>query len=389
MTISLKINPVRALQILRCDLFGNPNSILLGNVATSVVHYTAIPYLDFNFVERSEGEQVMKALLSASKAKTEKTTVLIYGVGGSGKSSIANHLGKDNEIKAAFTSGIYWIELPEPSTADAIAKAIWAILPADPNAKEFNQVVLQQRLETLVQRGSLLLIVDNVTTPAQLKDLRSYYRGCILATARTADALKDLNDDSIEKVQLSGFTMAQAVLALKDHGRPRPRTTVNPDSATFSVEVQVYSVDDEKAILNIAKFCNCFPLSLRILGSYKANNPQFSWREVDNAMKNLNPNDPLNSILKSTLNAMARDTVRAPAVKRLLQMSAFGKHVKIPLSVLSRWWDLTEAALNATDGPIGLLSASGFLNRESDGKVTLHDHIYDFLAENYGTEALF
>ena len=140
-----------------------------------------VPYmsgdLPRDFVPRpAEYEKLKGIVLSAgSKATVEFTTALV-GAGGYGKTTLANQLCRDPDVRFEFTDGILRVEIGK-EREDVTDLILDWIEKLDPNAKRpgFQNIeTAAEHLAELIGEARLLLVIDDVWREEQL---RPFLRG--------------------------------------------------------------------------------------------------------------------------------------------------------------------------------------------------------------------
>ncbi|MEV8437480.1 NB-ARC domain-containing protein [Actinosynnema sp. NPDC051121] len=144
-------------------------------------------------VERHElGERLIAALLTRDVSEVGITAAL-HGVGGFGKTTMAAWACHHPEVDAAFPGGVLWLTVGQDARGAALAErindlvfALSGIRPpvADP------MVSGAELGRALDERGPVLLVLDDVWTPDQVRPFRIGGRGSTrLITTRIPDVL--------------------------------------------------------------------------------------------------------------------------------------------------------------------------------------------------------
>jgi uncharacterized protein (UPF0276 family) len=154
------------------------------------------PPLPQFFVDRPEPIKAVKNLLLPAH-RTPGTLVIsaIYGLGGIGKSVLAQALARDEEVKAYFADGVLWATLGQkPDLLPLLGSWIQAL--GDFSFKPTSVDIAASHLQTLLFDKRMLLVVDDVwnsedATPFQVGGDNC----CVLITTRRADIADEAGAD--------------------------------------------------------------------------------------------------------------------------------------------------------------------------------------------------
>jgi WD40 repeat protein len=146
------------------------------------------------FVPRpAESEALKTAILIVPTSKAVALTVVLRGAGGYGKTTLANHLCRDPDVRFEFADGILRVEIGK-ERGDVTGLVIDLIEKLDPQGKRpgFQDVVTaSEHLGELIGAARLLLVIDDVWRE---EHLRPFLRGgpnCVrLVTTRLPEALQ-------------------------------------------------------------------------------------------------------------------------------------------------------------------------------------------------------
>src|SRR5947207_6508682 len=129
------------------------------------------------YVPRPQEFQALKdSLLREGSNRLTAMTSALKGAGGYGKTTLAQALCHDPDIKKAFPDGIEWVTLGEtPSTGDLVAKikgVIYRLSQTSPPVESLEVAVAELRA-VLEERRLLLVLDDAWRTP----DLKPFLQG--------------------------------------------------------------------------------------------------------------------------------------------------------------------------------------------------------------------
>ncbi|XP_004307506.1 PREDICTED: putative disease resistance protein RGA3-like isoform 3 [Fragaria vesca subsp. vesca] len=343
---------------------------------------TSLPNVK-TFGRDNEKNLIISKLLSESSEGNEVPLIIpIVGMGGMGKTSLANLVYNDDKIKSHFDKSI-WVCVSDPFEDIKIAKAIIEGLDKDNTSKYSNELeTLLQCIFESVEGKKFLLVLDDVWSPDShqweelIKPLCTGAIGSrVLVTTR-------------KKAVVTLMKATTQIIPLRELGEP------------FCLSLFFYNADvDESSVsrefhdigLAIVKRCKGLPLAAKTLGSLMRNKEKIEeWRAILNSktweLKNIQ-HDVFQPLLLSYHDL-------DPAVKRcLLYCVVFPKDYVYDKTTLIEVW-MSQDYLNVKGSQenmiVGqnyfdnLVKRSFFQDVEVNywsGNITckIHDIVHDFL----------
>lgn len=221
---------------------------------------------DPNFTGRDAELHELAAILKAGESVAIGQPVAVSGLGGIGKSSLANAFV--HRYGRFFAGGVFWLSFADPAAISSELAACGAFLELHPNYADLehhDQVALTQRAwENPLPR---LLIFDNCEDQKLLDECRPKSGGCrVLVTSRIGvwDPARGLNTINLQAL---------------------PRT----DSVAFLRKLARHLGDGEADA--IAAELGDFPLALYLAGSFLDRYRSVSPEAYVQALRNTNPLD--------------------------------------------------------------------------------------------------
>jgi WD40 repeat protein len=146
-----------------------------------------------NFVPRPEEYRPLKqAVLAEAPNRTVALTTALLGAGGYGKTTLANAICHDDDVRFEFSDGILRVEIGQGRN-DVIALVADLIEKLDPEGKRpgFADIVTaSEHLGELLGESRILLVIDDVWREAQLKPFLRGGPNCVrLVTTRLPGVL--------------------------------------------------------------------------------------------------------------------------------------------------------------------------------------------------------
>ncbi len=149
--------------------------------------------LSTDFVPRPEEYRPLKAaVLAETPNRTVALTTALLGAGGYGKTTLANALCRDDDVRFEFSDGILRVEIGKERN-DVTSLVADLIEKLDPDGKRpgFTDVVTaSEHLGELLGESRVLLVIDDVWREAQLKPFLRGGPNCVrLVTTRLPGVL--------------------------------------------------------------------------------------------------------------------------------------------------------------------------------------------------------
>ncbi|GLZ31940.1 SARP family transcriptional regulator [Lentzea sp. NBRC 105346] len=318
-----------------------------------------------NFTGRKELLAQLDALLDTARGQV----VLLHGMPGAGKTSLATRWAHFR--KKRFPDGQLFLDLrgfgPEKPMAaeDAIAILLASLgvrLAAVPQPTIDEQRV---RLHKLLRDKKILLILDNVRETAQVRPVLAATAGCCcLVTARS---------------QLAGLTIREGVQTL----RVDPMTA--PESiALLQAELLGTGRNDEAGgLAALTRIAAGLPLGLKIIAQHVVERPytpltelaeEFRQRGLDalDAPHSDDEGATLSGVFSWSLQALPPATVRA---FRLL-----GLHPGAEFDVIAACAALGEDYRGGADH-LRVLAKANLVRQSSSSRYRLHDLLHDYAVD--------
>jgi WD40 repeat protein len=170
---------------------------MLKQVLTGPGETRRVPYmagdLAEDFVPRpAEYARLKEAVLAEGSDRAVALTTALRGAGGYGKTTLANYLCRDPDIRFEFTDGILRVEIGK-ERSDVTGLIIDLIETLHPEGKRpgFQDVqTAAEYLASLIGEARLLLVVDDVWRKAQLQPFLLRAPNCVcLVTTRLPEVL--------------------------------------------------------------------------------------------------------------------------------------------------------------------------------------------------------
>jgi tetratricopeptide (TPR) repeat protein len=309
-------------------------------------------------------------------------TVLMTGMGGTGKTTLARHIGKQAE--STYGGGVLWLQLnPEVTKAlDAQRRAIAAWKEAHPQSRDSNAEISPEQLKRLLSENPkpLLAILDD----AWSSDVITGIRACLpegtplLITTRNVNLATPRTGERYELTQLS----PEDALSFLSQ-----RLNLNGTHAPDLREIGALLGHHALALELVAAWLERESLSDMPALKNKLRHPKGLFRT-------LNMGDSRDENLEKALalSYLPLEENEPETAKAFRLLSALPSGLDFTPELAFAVWDTAEdeEAQNEADETLRQLTRVGLLERRSNGRYFLHQTLHAYaskLIEDKGEKA--
>jgi len=337
-----------------------------------VARYNNAPALPENFVDRPEILHALRDALFQEAASRNLALTALQGMGGIGKTVLAQALCRDAVVQHAFPDGIFWFTIGKESGLgfDRRMKAVPG-LDRLLGAYEGAEACASQYRNALRDMAALI-VLDDVWRAGDIDPFRTEApRSRLLITTRDMEIAPTFGAREFTADLLSE-AKAREVLA-RWAGLPNP--TMLPAQA-------------ERVIGE----CQNLPLALAMIGAQLRGKPLVHWDIVlghlgraDLARIEARFPEPHTTLFRAI--QVSVDALDGPDRSRYLALAVVLENMVVAPAVQQTLWNLDEGkALETADRLVGLSLAR---RDGADGGIRLHDLQLDYVRAEYGNrEAL-
>jgi WD40 repeat protein len=228
-----------------------------------------IPELPPGFRAQPERLKVLRDLLLADLQGPKvisgaRARVGVKGMGGIGKSVLANAMARHPEVRRAFKDGIYWIALGQQPGVAELQR--WLARQLGDDGLFENETVGRERLRELLKDREVLLILDNVWERPHAEAFNVIgHLGRLLLTTRDSGLVTALSShENHYQVNLPSRAEAEELLA-------------------SAAEVEIQDLRANEAARETVEKCKRLPLALALCGGMVRAGT--SWKDVLGALR--------------------------------------------------------------------------------------------------------
>lgn len=331
-----------------------------GNEAAvrAVAERMKVPQLIESFQPRQVQNDVVEKLV-AEPAPGRASVVALVGMGGSGKTLLAQAVSCDERIRSRFRHGVIWMRAGSRSPEECQAALLGALgESAPPRHVETGIELLRERMS----ETQCLLVIDDVNGNDQRLALDVLGPGsAILFTTRNREPVPQARAHLVEVETLS---RGEARVVLAAHAN-----AALPEDAGEIGEIIVR--------------CGGLPLALAICGAMTG--PDCSWADVAMLLRKRNPaalqatfDDYRHTSLLAAIEASVKGLDEVTR-ERYQDLAVFADRGPVPVSAAARLWGPQCDAAESLHVIRQLAGRSLLTYRGDDSTFVLHDLLYDYV----------
>ena len=326
-------------------------------------YVTADP-LPTTYVPRPAKLEELRRAVIDDDGRGPVAVTALRGLGGIGKTVLAQALCKDEVVQAAFPDGVVWTTIGR-TPGDLVSQMHEVGKALDDLTGEYNTLDSSKNsLRTALQGKAALVVLDDVWDVQHVQPFLSEERRCrVLFTTRNGNISSHLGADEV-RLDVMEPGPARALL-IKWAGR------------------------DESEFGRIAERLGYLPLALKIAGArLKEGMTAAEWLATFEHVSQIklgrysnDPGDNLKVCFDVTIEQLAE------ADRRFYDaLGVFPEDLAVPEQVVVRLWRGMEPSLSKVDcvDLLRELERWALIERDADKQITLHDLLYDYTRERLG-----
>jgi len=327
--------------------------------------YVTEPSLPRNYVYRAEAIESLRDIVTAQNEGPNIALTALWGMGGIGKTVLAQALCRDEVVRRRFPDGIVWVSIGRESKISIVEqmREVAKVLDDRLNGDEMTQGCMNW-YRTMMQNKSALVVLDDVWRASDLDPfVAESPRSHLLFTTQRARLFSSV-----------GAQEYRADWLTEDESRKLFATSSN----CFPLWPEADALITE---------CGRHPLALSMIGAMVRGKPRSSWKHVHKLIQEARLDkiaaDLLNYPHDSLLRAMkvSVDALGANERERYLALAIWLEDVCVHPAIQQQLWNLDELEAAATAEEFANLSLA-----QSDGvtgAISLHDLHLDYLRAVY------
>ena len=329
----------------------------------------AVPLLPLNYQPRPALSAELRRLLLGEQAADKHTAmarwVCVHGMGGAGKSVLAQALAREEAIRARFRDGIFWLYIgkkPSKKRLSACQAQVACVFTSSPFASS-DLAAGRQELGRLLRDKACLLILDDVWAAAPVKQAFGFDAPAsrLLVTTRDAGVL-----DALEAAEVAVDVLEEGEALQLLCGETRRKLGDLPEAA-----------------VKVARQVSYLPFALNLCASLARRG--IDWQDILEALTEADL-DFIQTDEKTLLSVVHTSVAALPVEirQRYIELARFRRGEPIPEKAVVDLWRESAGTNRRDAGKLVTLLKDRHLLRRVEGispnrLLWLHDLQYDYL----------
>jgi hypothetical protein len=154
------------------DIVNTARSVTMARIGATP--YITVPPLPENYVERAGALGKLREAVTADRISHSMFMVAVQGMGGLGKTILAQALCRDEIVQQAFPDGVVWITVGKEPRDDVAARLreVGKVLGDDPAAYDGERAA-QNRYRSVICDKAALIVLDDVWNVRDIEPFRA------------------------------------------------------------------------------------------------------------------------------------------------------------------------------------------------------------------------
>jgi WD40 repeat protein len=326
--------------------------------------YVTVPPLPVNFVERPEAVAAVRNALMAEDGGRHVALTALQGMGGIGKTVLAQALCCDEVVQQAFPDGVIWVTIGKEAQFDPLTRMKeLARALGDHPSKYDNLLAAKNQYRTKLKEKAALIVVDDVWRSSDLEPFlaENSPRSRLLFTTRDASIA--------------------AGVGAREHLAELPS-----DQKSREVLARWAGMEADKLppiAGELVAECGRLPLALSMVGAMVRGKAAAYWKTVLEDLRDANldeikahfPDYPYTDVLRAL--QVSVDALDKTARERYLALAILPEEMSAAPQVQQCIWGVDEGkAVRTAEQFISLSLAQ---RGGTDGSIKLHDLQLDYV----------
>ncbi|CAI9763668.1 unnamed protein product [Fraxinus pennsylvanica] len=263
------------------------------------------------------GKRKLKELLMAK----DVTVIGIHGIGGSGKTTLAREICKDDQIKAYFNNRIFFLTVSQSPSVEQLSAKIWEMISGNKMVSSGNMFSLVKLQYDIEISSRTLLILDDIWSQSVLEQLKfKIPTSCkIIVVSRLKFPLSVV--DSSYELELLREDEAMGLFCHFAFGQ---------SSVPFTA--------DKQLVKEVVDECKGLPLALKVIGASLKDQPEMFWTSAKSRLSRSQPLCESHEVQLLERMKLSIDSLRDKVRDCFLDLGAFPEDKRIPLDILINMW---------------------------------------------------
>ncbi|XP_072988766.1 probable disease resistance protein At4g33300 [Typha latifolia] len=243
----------------------------------------------------------------------------ICGIGGSGKTTLAKEICRDEQIRSHFNDRIFFETVSQSPNLESLKLKLWEQITGNMVIGTYSQIPEWQFRLGARDRGPILVILDDVWSLSELEQLIFKLPGCKTLVVSRFKFPAVINDSY--ELELLGEQEALSLFC---------RAAFEQGSIPLTA--------DKKLVKQVVAECKGLPLALKVIGASLRGQPPKIWASAKNR---LSRGEAISDSHENKLLERMAASIECLSLKVrecFLDLGSFPEDKKIPLDVLINLW---------------------------------------------------
>ncbi|KAL3505220.1 hypothetical protein ACH5RR_035061 [Cinchona calisaya] len=262
------------------------------------------------------GKRKVKEMLME---KEDLSVVGIFGIGGSGKTTLAREICRDDQVRSYFGDRIFFLTVSQSPNVEQLRSKIWEMISGN-TIDGFGPMIPQWRLQN---DGNLatrkLIVLDDVWSLSVLEQLMFRIPGCKILVVSRFKFPSVIN--CTYELELLGDDEAMSLFCHHAFGQNFIPLGINKNL--------VKQVVDE---------CRGLPLALKVIGASLRDQPEMFWKSAKNRLSRSQPICESHEVQLLERMKLSIDCLPEKVRECFLDLGCFPEDKKIPLDIVINMW---------------------------------------------------
>ncbi|KZV45204.1 putative disease resistance protein [Dorcoceras hygrometricum] len=244
----------------------------------------------------------------------------IHGIGGSGKTTLAREICRDDQIRSYFKDMVFFLTVSQSPNVEELRRTICSLISGF-NIMGCREIIPQEKLQLDYENPvPSLVVLDDVWSQSVLEQLIIKIPGCKYLVVSRSKFPPSIVQYSYE-LDLLSENEAMSLFCYSAFGQ-----TCIPHSA------------DKQLVEQIVDECKRLPLALKVIGASLNGQSEMFWISARNRLSRSQPFCESHEVQLLERMKISIDFLSKPARECFLDLGAFPEDKKIPLDILVNMW---------------------------------------------------
>jgi WD40 repeat protein len=353
-----KADYAASFQSLLADIEARNGVVLSPHYRTTPAAYITAPPNVANYIDRPQALRAVRDMMFEQGGSRAIALTAIVGMGGIGKTVLAQALFKDEVVRQAFPDGLIWITVGREANYDLTARM--REITRELGVATDDAISPETQYKTAIAQKAVLLVLDDIWSKADLDPyLAESPRSRFLFTTRDA-SIGRFSSAREQQIDVLDAQQSRELLALW---------------AGLDVTQLPAAAED------VLRECGSLPLALSTVGALLRGATPADWTDTAELLRDANLSAIEQQLPVGQMSFFRAIDVSVKALPASLQrqyerLAVLPRDMPAPLVVLQTLWNLDEGEARRAGRQ---LADRSLAYRDESGGIRLHDLQLDYV----------